>query len=1067
MFINSRAGRRDVRSRLDSKGGSAVEGCATNKSNLFASTLLAGVASLGVPFAIGGAALSIATDAMAQDYTQVVFDGRVFDSNGAPVSGATVTIQSNDLSFTRTTTSDGTGRFSVPNLPPGEYTVSIEGDGYQPYDDPAVPIRVGQSSYNFTLAAVGADEIVVTAARTVSLEFNRTATGIVVNTGELSNRIPLGRDISNVSLLAPGAAPGDGSFQGPAANYGNQTSVAGASIGENAFFINGLNVTNHRTLIGGSRVPFEFYDTVEVRTGGYQAEYGRATGGVINAITRAGTNEFHAGAVLFTSPGFMNENTQPNTYAFLNEFAEAENHSATLYASGPILRDRLFFYGLYEASYTYNAFTSNTSNSADLAPDFPNDSQRTRDEDDSPFWALKLDWNILDGHRLEYTTWSDETETERTNARVSALDNSFLEDQGGFTYGRGGTSQIVRYTGDFTDWFSLSAAWGNNQQSDFVRAAPNNELATINTVPGYLLILSNYNVITIQEADDERDMIRVDADFRFNLMGDHHVRLGYDREELSTLQDTRRNPTAGGCTTILDGPVSTLDLGQGAGCHDVFLQRYATTVAFPNGRWRYDLYHNVGGFTSEQTALYAQDSWDILPNLTLQLGVRTDSFENQNLDGETFITMEDQIAPRVGFSWDPMDDGRTKIYGSFGTYYLPVATNTNIRLGGSEYFYRIRYDATLANNPDGTPNTAGFVYRDTQTFSNGTVPTPAQASSSVLDPFQEDEWVIGAERYIGDWRLGVSYTHRDLIQVIEDIAIDQVVNQICLDETAGTSSCTATFTGFHQYVLANPGGEVSVQLKDPILGETTLRTITFDSADGSLFLGGVGYPEVDRTLDMLTLTFEREFDGTWGLQGSYTWMDSQGNYEGSVKSDVGQDDAGLTQDFDQPGLADDASNGPLPNHREHTFRLFGTWSPIENFQIGANLFIQSPRLFGCLGNHPTDPYAAAYGSASFYCDLNGDAVADNSPTPRGSQLESDWRQQLDLSFIWNQELGEGGPSAQFRFDVFNVTDEEAVTDLNEIGEVATGVPGTANPTYGMPLAYQPGRNFRAGVAIRF
>ena len=78
----------------------------------------------------------------------------------------------------------------------------------------------------------------------------------------------------------------------------------------------------------------------------------------------------------------------------------------------------------------------------------------------------------------------------------------------------------------------------------------------------------------------------------------------------------------------------------------------------------------------------------------MQLGVRTDTFENQNLDGETFITMEDQVAPRVGFSWDPMDDGRTKIYGSFGTYFLPVATNTNIRLGGSEYFYRIRYDGT-------------------------------------------------------------------------------------------------------------------------------------------------------------------------------------------------------------------------------------------------------------------------------------------------------------------------------------------------------------------------------------
>jgi hypothetical protein len=423
--------------------------------------------------------------------------------------------------------------------------------------------------------------------------------------------------------------------------------------------------------------------------------------------------------------------------------------------------------------------------------------------------------------------------------------------------------------------------------------------------------------------------------------------------------------------------------------------------------------------------------------------------------------MEDQVAPRVGFSWDPMDDGRTKVYGSFGTYFLPVATNTNVRLGGSEYFYRIRYGATAANNPDGTPVIGSLTYLDTQTFGDGTTPNGLQATSSILDPFQEDEWVIGAERYIGDWRLGISYTHRDLVQVIEDMAIDQVVNAICLAASAGTTDCSADgYSGFHQYVLSNPGGTVSVQLTDVLtsIGDTALRTITFDSADPANFpYSPTGYDEVDRQLDMVNFTFEREFDGTWGLQGSYTWMDSSGNYEGAVKSDVGQDDAGLTQDFDQPGLTDAAANGPLPNHREHTFRLFGTYSPMENFLIGANLFIQSPRQFGCIGNHPFDAYAAGYGAASFYCD----GVA----TPRGSQFESDWRRTLDLSFIWNQDLG--GPEAQFRFDIFNVTDEEGVTDAQEIGELSTGVPGTPNPTYGLAQAYQPARSFRAGVALRF
>jgi hypothetical protein len=482
--------------------------------------------------------------------------------------------------------------------------------------------------------------------------------------------------------------------------------------------------------------------------------------------------------------------------------------------------------------------------------------------------------------------------------------------------------------------------------------------------------------------------------------------------------------------------------------------------------------------------MYIQDSWQPIPSLTLQLGLRSDTYKNSNLDGDVFIEMEDQYAPRLGFAWDPGNDGLSKLYGSYNTYYLPVATNTNVRLGGSELFTRIRYSATgpapcPANTLIGSSCPAGYdayptglAYRDTQYISSGIVPTLEQARTEDLEPFQEDEWVIGYERTFGDWTLGVNYTHRELVQVIEDMAIDFAVNAYCLEQSGSTTNCSSTFTGTHQYVLANPGGPITVQLNTPLfaLGDTNatpLRTLELSAAD-------LGSPAAERLYDAVQFTFERPFDGKWGIQGSYTWMDSRGNYEGAVKSDIAQDDAGLTQDFDLPGLILNA-NGPLPNHREHTLRVFGTYALSENFLVGANVFIQAPRQFGCIGVS-AEPYAQLYGSGSFQCTDPSDPTGNTTrPTPRGSMLESDWREVLDLSFMWNHEIPNSG-QLQLRFDIFNVFNNQAVTDLNEIGDIATGTfalfgqappYATPSPTYGLPLRYQTPRRFQVGASLRF
>src|SRR5690606_5750350 len=139
----------------------------------------------------------------------------------------------------------------------------------------------------------------------------------------------------------------------------------------------------------GSLVPFDFYRSVEVKTGGYPAEFGRATGGIINAVTKSGTNDFTFALRGNFALNELRENA-PDTYAARNRADESESTSIIVEAGGPIIRDRLFFYGLAQ-------FQDNSSFAANQTGSY------TFQEDNDPFYGLKIDGYITDDHRLEFT----------------------------------------------------------------------------------------------------------------------------------------------------------------------------------------------------------------------------------------------------------------------------------------------------------------------------------------------------------------------------------------------------------------------------------------------------------------------------------------------------------------------------------------------------------------------------------------------------------------------------------------------------------------------------------------
>jgi hypothetical protein len=299
--------------------------------------------------------------------------------------------------------------------------------------------------------------------------------------------------------------------------------------------------------------------------------------------------------------------------------------------------------------------------------------------------------------------------------------------------------------------------------------------------------------------------------------------------------------------------------------------------------------------------------------------------------------------------------------------------------------------------------------------------------------------------------------HRDLRSTIEDTDLGRggVITRYCArtHDVNCAADSNDLFTG--AYILLNPGHRADLMLDlgaGP--GGPNLKPVALTAEDLKL-------PKAKRKYDALELTFERPFDGKWSLQGSYVLARSKGNYEGAVKSDVGQTDTSITQDFDAWFLSNGAY-GYLPNDHRHTLKLFGFYQVTDQLRVGANFYAQSGRPYGCIGYDPDDP-AAGNTPSSFRCIRDGQSVA----TPRGSEGRTGWVTNTDLSLSYDvvpEKEGFGAVTAVV--DVFNVFNEHNVTRVVEQGE-AGGLPGTIVPTFGNARSYQAPRSVRVSLRYAF
>lgn len=1027
---------------------------------------------------------AVIAPASAQDYTSGGVNGTVTDSSGNPVAGATVTITSQDRGISRSTTTSSTGGYRFSGLSIGSYDVTAASGGQSQTIE---GVRVTQSTTSSADLRLGTGDTLVVTGTQQNLDFTSTTTGVNVNVPDLVKDIPIGRNLTAVTLLAPGTSLGDSAF-------GNLASVGGSSVAENAYYVNGLNTTNFDNYLASARVPFEFYQSVDIKTGGYQAEFGRATGGVINAVTKQGTNDFMAAIHLNWTPNFLRgdlaneescsyDSAVPGSYTggslpsisctptTHRESDETDSYSAIIEAGGPIIEDRIFLYGLLELRET-RSITNDALGGTSFGR-----------KNNDPFWGAKLDVIPWDDHRFEFTMFDTRNTTVR-NDNAYSYDPATDTDTFGtaksvneFTFG--GLNYVAKYTGNWNEWLTMSASYGRMRDNfeqfgtaggaSFARVA-NFSGATVGGIPDG----GNGTAQTVSSRsfpyNTQRKFWRADADMFFDFFGDHHVRMGFDLEKNTLNRATVRT---GGDFLFGNGYLTSdaYDFGFG-GAGLIYILRTPTEVEL-------NYFNSSGAFDAKNTAYYIQDEWQVTDQLTVNLGVRRDDFRVFSSTGDSLVSQKGNYAPRVGFSYDVLGDGRGKLFGSYGWYYLPFASNTSFRMTGSEVYFRERwmfsgFDANgipvLTTQVGGTspytgpcpfgltPASSGAGTSVCSVTGDGTVIPPDAAIAQNLGATKQTEIIVGYEHQLTDlWTLGLAYTHRNLNRTAEDAAIDKAVLDYC--DREGITGCSSTWTGFHQYTIINPGQEAVVVL-DGLDG----RTVTFSGSE-------LGYPEAKRSFDAVEFTFERAFDGRWSVRGSYQWSESEGNSEGFVQSDFGQDDAGITQDFDQPTFTDGAY-GLLPNHRRHRIKIWGSYALTDEFRVGTNMQFASPRPLSCLGYHPAEGGIAAapygnfgnlYGAASHYC---GGVIS-----PRGTAQETDWLIQVDLSARYNIEIP-SGQEVTFRVDAFNVFNRQGVTERVETGDLrhplfnGDTVP-VPDPNFGVPLTYQAARSVRLGMDISF
>ncbi|MEJ0098907.1 MAG: TonB-dependent receptor [Pseudomonadota bacterium] len=1045
-----------------------------------------------MPWARGvAAAVALALSATAMAQSNVV--GSIF-GNSDP--GATVVVTNTATGASRSVTVESNGRFLAPSLPVGTYKVELQKNGQTVKEQDNVLVSIGAGA-QVSFADEVLEEIQVTGSRSI-VDVSATDTRTVFTSDELA-KMSVKSSIEDIALLAPGAVRGDARYN---TNRGQPSvSLGGSGANENAFYINGYAVTDPTKGLGSSSLPFNSISQYQLLTGGYGAEFGRSTGGVINIVTKSGTNEWVAGGQVLFQPDDLSDRTRDyywpangttsdgKLYSLSSE-RETSSKTYSAYVGGPIIKDKLFVYASGELE-------NRTVNGpqAIIADTYRNRGSQDgptgwHDRDiDLPRWLAKIDYSIVDGHSLELTGISDVRKESRryyafynntlpaaatqTAQGVTSLLTKGTVNQGGFDYRDGGNLYIGKYTGTITDNLILTALYGHQRNAHYIVpygydpsiTAVRDARTTVTKIPN----VGSFSTLNDPSAYDKTEGYRLDVEW---ILGKHDIRGGYDRQDL-LYKDGVVTTGPGYFWQYFDVPAAQQGqpISGGGGAIAPANGQYVTKVVSNNG----------GTFTTNQYAYYIEDRWQVVSTVQLTLGLRNESFKNFNSDKVIFLDQSNQWAPRLGLSWDVKGDSSLRAFANAGRYHLAIPLNLAFRQVGSTLNTQEYFSFTGIDSATGLPQ--GTVALGTGPFSSngeyGQARDPSTAAAEGLKPYYQDEFSFGGEaKVLSDYKGSVRFTYRSLKSQIDDNCDWRPAYNWALAN--GYASHTDVTSASEIAPGLDDGAELFAEqlAQCRIINPGKANTIKFvdkngNYVDGTITAEQFGLPKLKRTYKGMDLSLEHPLRDGWYGKVDYTLSFNKGNAEGMLYSDSGQPDVAVTANWDSPELMA-GSYGYLPNDRRHVFKFYGFYSYTPEFRVSGTLTAASGRPISPAGNYDGDPLlqvtgvgARALTSKQYndsYVTYNGPYyhMVDGVLRPRGTGGRLPWTTILDLGFSYAPNYFKN--QLQINLDVFNVlntVEKQSVVDQVRLANNAI------NPTGGMPLSYNAGRVLRLGLRYDF
>lgn len=658
--------------------------------------------------------LGLSSVAVAQSTTAGAVGGVVTNPNKEVVPGADVVVRNVGTNKEESATTDDQGRFKVVNLQPGIYAVTINSAGFSPYSNERVVVEVGRETTLEASLSIGA----VTGTVDVSAEapvINTTQQDFSTNINQTSiNELPInGRRASSFVLLTPGAVP-DGdfgliSFRGVSGLLNNSTVDGGNN--NQAFFAEEAGRTRISSSISQAAVR-EF----QVNTSNYSAEYGRAAGGVVNTVTKSGTNEYHGQVFYYLRD---NELGARNPRGFNPLTGEAlkpvdRRHQFGGAVGGPIVKDKLFFFFSYDqqkrnfpaiAQFSSGTFL-NTINTANLtapqrgltttqinaARDFLlSVSGETPRQQDSYLLLPKVDWVINESNTLTFTYNRLRNESPngvQTAATITRGRSSFGDDFVDIDYG------IIRLNSTISPTLVNEARSKIGVEDNYQfstpplpgepTTGPGGRSPSVAITGGLTFGKPNFLERTHNPLEKNLQL----TDNVTWTSGNHTFKFGGDYLRTKDVLDNlfqeggvyaysnindfivdHTNWTGGGALRTA-GRVCSTSTRLAGSC-------YTSNFAQGFGQPRFE-------FNTTDLAFYMQDDWRWSPRLTVNLGLRyevelmPDPQIPNPLFPQTnqFPTDKNNFGPRGGFAYDLTGNGKTSVRGGIGVYYGRLINST-------------------------------------------------------------------------------------------------------------------------------------------------------------------------------------------------------------------------------------------------------------------------------------------------------------------------------------------------------------------------------------------------------